>query len=241
MRVLLDVPEAQVIQGDSADVLPTLDTVDELVTDPPYCNGYQSNSREVLGQFEAVGGDTDPGAVAKVLGLAWERLRINRHGYVFGSLTPKDVVPDRVGATADLVWDKSAMSGGDVSLSWGVSHESIWFGVKRYPGKRSASTGSAPARLRRGTVLRVNRAGETSRIHPTQKPVELLRILIEMSSNRGELVLDPFMGSGSTGIAAVLEGRRFVGIERDEVLAEAAAARIKEVVVAVRRLEAAWR
>jgi site-specific DNA-methyltransferase (adenine-specific) len=48
-----------------------------------------------------------------------------------------------------------------------------------------------------------------------EKPVSLLRELVEMSSTFGDLVLDPYMGSGSTGVAALLEGRRFVGIEKE--------------------------
>lgn len=53
------------------------------------------------------------------------------------------------------------------------------------------------------------------RVHPTQKPVDLLRYLIRTYSNAGEMVLDFTMGSGSTGVAAHAEGREFIGIELD--------------------------
>lgn len=53
------------------------------------------------------------------------------------------------------------------------------------------------------------------RSHPTEKPVDLMRLYIENSSNPGDIVLDPFMGSGSTGVAAHTTGRRFIGIESD--------------------------
>lgn len=52
--------------------------------------------------------------------------------------------------------------------------------------------------------------------HPTQKPVELLRYLIRTYTDEGDTVLDPTMGSGSTGVAAVLENRNFIGIEKDQ-------------------------
>lgn len=52
-------------------------------------------------------------------------------------------------------------------------------------------------------------------IHPTQKPVELLRPLVRYSCPPGGVVLDPFMGSASAGEAAMVEGRMFVGIEED--------------------------
>ena len=54
------------------------------------------------------------------------------------------------------------------------------------------------------------------KIHPTQKPVELLRYMIRTYSNPGDVVLDNTMGSGSTGVAAKMEGREFIGIEMDK-------------------------
>ena len=64
--------------------------------------------------------------------------------------------------------------------------------------------------------------------HPTEKPVDLLRWLIRTYSNKGELILDATMGSGSTGLACVFEERRFVGIDRDEKYFEIAKKRIKD-------------
>ena len=54
-----------------------------------------------------------------------------------------------------------------------------------------------------------------NKTHPTEKPVELLKVLIENSSNAGDIVLDPFMGTGSTGEACIQTGRKFIGIEID--------------------------
>jgi len=65
-------------------------------------------------------------------------------------------------------------------------------------------------------------------LHPTQKPVALMAWLIRTFSKEGDTVLDPTMGSGTTGVAAVLEGRRFVGIERDRGYFDGAAARIAD-------------
>jgi site-specific DNA-methyltransferase (adenine-specific) len=66
--------------------------------------------------------------------------------------------------------------------------------------------------------------------HPTEKPVPLMRHYIEQSSARGDIVLDPFMGSGSTGVAAVQSGRRFIGIEKDERFFNMAVRRILDAV-----------
>lgn len=57
---------------------------------------------------------------------------------------------------------------------------------------------------------------QKSAIHPTQKPVDLLRYLIRTYTNEGDVVLDNTMGSGSTGVACVIEGRDFIGMELDE-------------------------
>lgn len=67
------------------------------------------------------------------------------------------------------------------------------------------------------------------RFHPTQKPVSLLEELIKIHSNPGDLVFDPFLGSGSTGVAALELGRRFVGIEISEKYYQIAKERIKRV------------
>jgi site-specific DNA-methyltransferase (adenine-specific) len=63
-------------------------------------------------------------------------------------------------------------------------------------------------------------------VHPTIKPLALMRYLVRLVTRKGGLVLDPFMGSGTTGIAAVQEGIRFVGIEKDEHYYEIAKSRV---------------
>lgn len=64
--------------------------------------------------------------------------------------------------------------------------------------------------------------------HPTQKPVALMKWFITLLSNPGDVVLDPFMGSGTTGVAAKMSGRDFIGIELDETYFELAKKRIEE-------------
>lgn len=67
--------------------------------------------------------------------------------------------------------------------------------------------------------------------HPTQKPVRVLKHIIKTASNPGDLIFDPFMGVGSTGVAALEIGRRFVGIELEESYYLAAEKRLKEVLL----------
>ncbi|MDD2870601.1 MAG: site-specific DNA-methyltransferase [Candidatus Gracilibacteria bacterium] len=63
-------------------------------------------------------------------------------------------------------------------------------------------------------------------LHPTQKPLDILKHIIEISSNEGDLVLDPFMGVGSTGEACKILGRRFIGIEMDKIYFKASEKRL---------------
>ena len=69
----------------------------------------------------------------------------------------------------------------------------------------------------------------TSNLHPTQKPVELLRTLIRTFTNENDLVLDNCMGSGSTGVACILENRNFIGIELDKTYFDIAEERINKI------------
>lgn len=75
-------------------------------------------------------------------------------------------------------------------------------------------------------VLAASRVRGDAREHQTQKPVDLLRSLIRVVAPPGGLVLDPFAGSGSTGVAAVEEGREFVGVEREAAYVETARRRL---------------
>ena len=78
---------------------------------------------------------------------------------------------------------------------------------------------------RKGKAKRINNCGTKSvfnvdnprnKVHPTEKPVELMEVLVTNSSQEGELVFDPFMGSGTTGVACINTNRNFIGIELDE-------------------------
>jgi len=100
-----------------------------------------------------------------------------------------------------------------VSKSWEVSNDLIY---RR--GKQMRSVWSIPSTPKRE---------KTHGAHPTQKPFEVLRRLISMCSNEGDLVLDPFCGSGTTGVACVLLKRNFIGIDLDKNYLELTSKRMK--------------
>jgi site-specific DNA-methyltransferase (adenine-specific) len=78
------------------------------------------------------------------------------------------------------------------------------------------------------TLLEFGNPKKSDRCHPTQKPVPLLEYLIKTYTNEGETVLDNCMGSGSTGVACINTGRKFIGIEKDEKYFEVATRRLAE-------------
>jgi len=211
-------------------VLPTLarDSVDLLATDPPYGVNWQSGHRKASATFDPIAGDDGSLDVPGALALGMHALRNYRHVYVFGFAPDALTGPLRLSATADLVWDKEVHGMGDLSLPWAPSHERLTFGVH----VRSAATrrdGRLAARLRQGSVLHGRRAnGPGVKRHPTEKPLALMRQLVESSSNVGETVMDPFAGAGATLVAAVLAGRHAIGIELDERYAETAAKRLRK-------------
>lgn len=94
---------------------------------------------------------------------------------------------------------------GDLKGSYAPKHELILFGHK---GRRLRNGKRLP------DIIKASRTG--NRLHPTQKPVDLLQVFVEQSSNDNETIFDGFMGSGSTGVAAINANRNFIGIELDE-------------------------
>jgi DNA modification methylase len=227
---------ATLYMGDCRDVLPALEPADLIVTDPPYGVEFRSNRRG--DKFDFIAEDDDPSGMASLVGEAIRsNLKRYRHAYVFGPLDFSPlVIAGIVQEPMSLIWDKGVLGMGNLSLPWASQHEDIQFMVavksKANVGK---GEGRLAARLRRGSILthqRPHAAGVTR--HPTEKPVPLLRELIESSSCFGEVVLDPFVGSGSTLVAAALEGRKSIGVELEEKYCEIAAKRLSAIADAVR-------
>jgi DNA modification methylase len=215
----------QLYLGDCLEVLPTLaaGSVDAVVTDPPYGNGYVSPSPlgnrcsrlhagAAYGQASLVGNDQafDPAPI----------LALGRPTILWGANNYASRLPDRA---SWIIWDKrvdprfyGCNSFADCELAW-------------------CSDGRA-ARLHRQIWNGLVRAGEprADRVHPTQKPIKLMVFCIERISQEGQTILDPFMGSGTTGVACVATGRKFIGIEIDAGYFEIARKRIEVAGMQVR-------
>lgn len=114
----------------------------------------------------------------------------------------------RLGEKARHTFNYEAMKNGDFPED----------ALKR-PNRQMRSVWSMPTTPRRE---------KTFGVHPTQKPLRLLERIIEASSNIGDLVLDPFVGSGTTGLAAINLGRRFIGIDTDAAYLDIARKRMDD-------------
>jgi DNA modification methylase len=228
MEIAYHSERATVWLGDARDVLPLIpkESVDLAVTDPPYGVEYKSNFRE-----QAMGGLANDGAHERevVLKILSETVRLvgqKRHLYVFG---PNDVLEgQKVSEVADLVWDKLKTGMGNLSSTWGPGHEPISFAVSMYRHAGQSGKSSPAVRMRKGSVLRFSPPTGRKVRHPTEKPLGLLMELIESSSRQGDLVLDPFAGVCSTGVAAVLRGRRAILVEIDQGYVDLGIERIKQ-------------
>lgn len=196
-------------------------SVDLVVTDPPYGVEFKSG----FSDHAKIANDNDRAAVLPMLAATMKPLKDGAHAYVFGFRA--DELPRLFASAVDLVWDKGVTGMGDLSVQWSESHEPITFGVY-YSDKcnKSNGRGGLTARMRKGSVLRVPRLNaKQARRHPTEKPVSLLRQLIESSSVAGDVVLDPFAGVGSTAVAAILLGRKAISIELNDAYCRQAAER----------------
>lgn len=199
--------------GDCAEILPTLSKVDAVITDPPYGIGESSKDHASRGKSKnGLGG----GIYSRDYGKSeWDSappsselmdaLRAHCKYQAFFGGNYFQLPP----TSCWLVWDK--LNGdndfADCELCWTNWPKAVRRITWRWHG--------------------MLRAGNEERHHPTQKPLEVMKWVIGLCP-KAESILDPFMGSGTTGVAAVELGRKFVGIEREEKYFDLACNRIEQ-------------
>ena len=203
--------EYKLYQGDCLEVMDKLIKqnvkVDAIITDPPYGMDYRSNYRKE--KYEKISNDNDLSFLDDFFQKCDKLLKDDTHIYCFCSWHHIDkfkIAFEKYFTLKNIiVWEKNNTSMGDLKGSYAPKHEFVLFGHK---GRRLRNGKRLP------DVLQANRTG--NKLHPTQKPISLLQIFIEQSSDENEIILDPFMGSGSTGVAVLNTNRKFIGIELDE-------------------------
>lgn len=204
--------DCRLLLGDCLEILPTLGRVDAVVTDPPYgigaANGAAVGGTDASGKYirrprQYAGGWDDERASEAAINLS---LECSRDQIFWGGNFFSDILP--LGGRW-LVWDKlnSMPSYSDGELAW--------TSVKGSSVKKFTQCSSG---------LAANRDG---RVHPTQKPLALMQWCLGFLPD-ANTILDPFMGSGTTGVACVKLGRSFIGIEIDEGYFNIAVERIRK-------------
>ena len=222
MTPYYDDGQITIYHGDCRDVMPTLEEgcVDLVLTDPPYGISYKSGMTGHDGgtALPGIAGDADTSLRDYVLAS------VQAPALMFGSW--KRSKPK--GCRAVLIWDKGEHVGmGDLSLPWKPNTEEIYVIGKGFAGHRGTSILRFPAPVTWNST-------SNGRTHPHEKPVALLVALL--SKHSGQTVFDPFMGTGSTLVAARSIGRRAIGIELEEKYCEIAVKRLAQQVL---QLEAA--
>jgi len=190
--------------GDAYEIVPEC-RFDSLVTDPPYGMKYQSGRRIV--KYNKIKNDDSAAASVFAAGLhaPHSKYIFCRWDNLWFIPTPKSVI----------TWVKNNWSSGDLRHAHGRQTELICF----YPGPEHVFPGRRPA-----DVVYADRTGNQH--HPAEKPLALMRTVLGWTAGA---VIDPFMGSGTTGVAAVAAGREFVGIEIDADYFDTACQRIEAV------------
>ena len=203
----------ELLHGDCLELMKDIPdgSVDLIVTDPPYLKaystGYRKNTKrkdtEILNDREF---DLD-----NLLQEYKRLLKEDGHMYMFGCWQTSDKFKQKLEKyfkiKSKLIWVKNNWSAGDLFWTYGQSYEEIWYatnGRKKLNGKRDRD------------CLFYDRVAGKKQLHLNQKPTDLIEFLINKSSKEGDLVLDTFMGSGTTGVACLNTNRNFIGIELDE-------------------------
>lgn len=195
-------------------VAPCVGDIDAIVTDPPYgIKESRSNNKSRSGlakakDYGALDWDNEPCSQTKLLLMQ----HASRWQIIFGG-NYFDLPP----SSCWLVWDKKngANDFADCELAWTNLKKAVrkiewmWHGMIR---QKSAG------------------GFDDRRVHPTQKPVGMMEWCVDQLPNDVGLICDPFMGSGTTGVAALNRGMKFVGIERERSYFDDACARIEKAV-----------
>jgi len=225
----------KIYQGDCLEFMKELEenSVDCIISDPPYkttARGNAGNSGGMLQKDINKSGNVFkhnsilPREYARYL---FNRLKDGGHCYIMTNHVNLIDMLNQFTSVGfnfikSLIWDKGNKIMGQYYMS---QFEYILFFRKGF-GKKINNCGTSDLI----SIPNKKTKGEDGKnIHDTEKPIELMKILIANSTKEGDLVLDPFMGSGTTALACLKINRNFIGMEIDEKYFEIANKRIKEV------------
>ena len=215
----------KIIHGDCIEVLSGLpeSSVDLVLTDPPYGIDFNSNwstdtaYRKANKSVDGIlnDGKDNSGFLSDVIDELSRVMKDDSHIYWF---TRWDKVPEQLplleryfNVKNAIIWKKNNWSMGDLQGAYAGQYEVILFAHK---GRRILN--EVDGKRRHPDILSYDRIPSTRLRHSHEKPEELIEFLMRKSSDVGEVVLDPFAGSGTTAAVAKRLGRDFITIELDE-------------------------
>jgi DNA modification methylase len=213
-------------KGDAIEILKSLpdESVDLVIADPPYNSGIEWDKKDDEWQFqwlEEVRRVMKEGASLYVFFAPLNMYGVE--GWIRKNLTLKNV----------MVWWHPNLYGAGMSYGgdrWKSTWDVVFYAVKGERAKHGKKVAEEGYRLnpRGGGFDVMVYPQPRPLLHKAQKPLELVMKLIYCSSNEGNVVLDPFLGSGTTAVACERLGRRWIGIEIDERFCEVAKRRLEE-------------
>ena len=203
--------------GDCRDILPTLGKVDAVVTDPPYGVHYEgSTTKHGHSGFGYASFEDTPEAIAEICVPAVRAAVALARSAVVTPGSANAFKYDKPRSIGAIYYPSGANRG-----PWGFvcSQPLFYYGKDPYLAK---ALGSRP------NAFSTTEATDRSVDHPCPKPIGQTRWMVNRVSLCGETVLDPFMGSGTTGVACVQLGRKFIGIELEPSYFDIACRRISD-------------
>lgn len=202
----------QLLQGDCLELMKDLpnESIDMILCDPPYLMNYQSGRRK--DKFKKIDNDVDAYELIKeTLKESYRVMKDNTSIYMFCSWHHVDFFKQAIEKEFKLkniiVWNKNNHGAGDLKGAYAPKHEFVLYAHK---GRSTFNEKRIPDVIDCAKVIGNNT------LHPTGKPIDLLELFIERNSKEKEVVLDMFMGSGTTGLACKNLNREFIGMELDE-------------------------
>lgn len=199
--------------GDAYELLPEMPVADLILTDPPYNISRDNNFNTMSDRQGLDFGEWDKGFDdLSWLELAVDRLSKNGSIIVFCSVRRISYIIEKLESLGlkykdTIRWVKPNPMPRNRDRRYVVDAEyAVWCARGKWTFNRLSDKYDRPE---------IVCATPSKRLHPTQKPVQLMENLISRHSNVEDIVLDPFMGSGTTGVAAMKLGRKFYGIEKD--------------------------
>jgi len=212
-------PAGVIYCGDCLEVLPLLepDSIDLVVTDPPYGLNYFSNCYNGINPHNRIINDDK---FFLPLRRIWKLIKETGALFFFYSWKNDPIdIPVDIQIRNKIIWVKNNWTAGDLKGDYGNQYENIAFCPKdkfEIHGKRLSN------------VWPCDRVPHQKLKHPTEKPCQIIYPAILSGSDNNNLILDPFLGSGTTAVAAKQLGRKFIGIEISEKYCQIAVDRLRQ-------------